>query len=81
MNNQEIIDKQLFKKSEVIDGFRYVRWNICLEYAEETKEQVIMKLIKDFKQQKVNPDETPYVTAIQYNKIMDGFISYLKGLI
>jgi hypothetical protein len=44
--NQEKIDKQLFKKSEVIDGFRYVRWNICLEYAEETKEQSQKGMIK-----------------------------------
>lgn len=46
----------------------------------ETNE-LIDKLIKDFKKQKVkNPEEMPYVSAVQYNKIMDTFIGYLKSL-
>lgn len=47
----------------------------------EENDKLIQKLIKDFKQQKVkNPQEMPFITAQQFNKIMDRFIDYLKEL-
>lgn len=74
MNNQEIIDKQLYKKSEVIEGVRYVRWLICLEYAEETKEQERAKLTEEFKnmEEAKNKMENELINN-KINNIFDSF--------
>jgi len=39
-------DKQLFEDSEVIDGFRYLRWNKVMIYGEDCRKEVEKETIK-----------------------------------
>ena len=69
-------DKELFKKSKVIDGKRYVDWISCLQYAEdrvmENKINNLNSVMEDAKKNSIELNKSAEILIKQATKLFLG---------